>query len=1348
MKILLADKDKKKDNYLGENNTQEVDSLGNPLTQEQINYFRNSKVRDRQGNLLVCIHYTNNEFDTFDKSYLGSGAGTDFGEGFYFSAIDKDWYGDIKMECHLNITNPYHLDVWSDSGRKEFFKLIKRYVNQEDIDYYTENGSKIVDSLGGAGFINEFIGQDTITNLCVESGYDGIIVGDMSDGEIIAFEPNQIKSITNTNPTNSNNINEDLTLYRVGDVKSGGFFTDNLDYYSQSMTGYKKEEAKTYTIDLSMAKVFDPMKELSLYPNTWSDIEGKVEDFEKYNIDYESDSEEAIWGRTSTDDIAYATKDLGYDVLILRDIRGDYGTGKPFNEYVIYNTDLLKPVDNINEELLSESLHRLDSNCFITDSPYDIKNLLLNKPKLYRILYDANIDMYMIGDGREIIHHDLLEKAFELGYYAELETDKNFHNIIRTYAISKLPRAYGSGGVRGIYNDIGNSLVCGPYLIYMVFSPDERGFFLGLDGYDDVLEFNFGSLFLRDADQGLVNNCDLIRLLQKHSWANESMNLNESFQDEKAVREFARECIEDGLPFMDYKEFAELLSEQGMTANKDLFQIYTDEYKNMDGGYDDELEIVDKIVDEFKKMSTEQIVKLVNIPHGEQIDPDSPMFILPNGIIVSVKEVGENLGYDLSWIHGDMLHIILNTIAEKLGLYYPSEMEDLEDDLLEHLTYKLGWVRINCGTTWTEDRFYCVLPGTMTNPQFRSLEKWIEWGYDNHKGDDEVLIFFEHTIRSYEFKGHFPEDIIKKIKRYYSSGRLYENLLTEELINIDVNEAEQIATPYVSPTPTYQSWIDTKGRFIDASNLGSHYNLIDEIFWQLSDRGKYQNTKPYELSDTEYNKMTDDILDSFAPIGWIQIGLDCQWAGIFRKPNNSQYQSLEEYLDYASHKGVSEFSVNVSTDSDFATASYNLKEVTPEYVVGRIKRFFASGRLYENRNELKENMDITKEQYDEFFTYIDDIVKILKSLGGDIDDIDGYVNEENFSASFYSNINKKDSIGYSKKVESRLIKYFETKTRFNQWVEVYVTPADKFFYSLMDSNLDSYVISITARDNGYEPYKNNKTKQETMSEEFVNELIPGELYHFIHNNKILYGTFKRKTPAWLFFDVEGKEVLAKPWTSVATTTEELEELIGLVDKMEKDTKIPPQVPNRFTRVPNQHGKPMGESNELEQRAKKHKKKSKGMGWHMSMNAGDVEKGIEVFNNSTSLGSGTSGAGEGTSMGEAVEKHWYYYDGPIYYRGSRISNSSNIYTKARSFEEAARNVLYRAANGDIEDLYHFDIVDDEIKQMPDEKPERPKCQQCGYEINDNGDCPVCDYGEDDLLESLSDLEALWTLRNLD
>jgi hypothetical protein len=102
--------------------------------------------------------------------------------------------------------------------------------------------------------------------------------------------------------------------------------------------------------------------------------------------------------------------------------------------------------------------------------------------------------------------------------------------------------------------------------------------------------------------------------------------------------------------------------------------------------------------------------------------------------------------------------------------------------------------------------------------------------------------------------------------------------------------------------------------------------------------------------------------------------------------------------------------------------------------------------------------------------------------------------------------------------------------------------------------------------------------EESMNEEFIGNLIPGEHYYFTKNDNIYYGVFKRKTHAWCIFENDdGKEILAKPWCNVSDNREELEQLIGLVDKMEKDVRVPSSVPNRFTRVPNQHYKPFGES---------------------------------------------------------------------------------------------------------------------------------------------------------------------------
>ena len=74
-----------------------TDSQGRALSKQQQEYFKDSKVRDKEGNLLVMYHGTSEDFNTFDKNKIGSNtknAGF-FGNGFYFTTekeIGKDYY--------------------------------------------------------------------------------------------------------------------------------------------------------------------------------------------------------------------------------------------------------------------------------------------------------------------------------------------------------------------------------------------------------------------------------------------------------------------------------------------------------------------------------------------------------------------------------------------------------------------------------------------------------------------------------------------------------------------------------------------------------------------------------------------------------------------------------------------------------------------------------------------------------------------------------------------------------------------------------------------------------------------------------------------------------------------------------------------------------------------------------------------------------------------------------------------------------------------------------------------------------------------------------------------------------
>lgn len=197
------------------------------------------------------------------------------------------------------------------------------------------------------------------------------------------------------------------------------------------------------------------------------------------------------------------------------------------------------------------------------------------------------------------------------------------------------------------------------------------------------------------------------------------------------------------------------------------------------------------IIDEFHNLETTDIIRMLNIQGSSELDTESPMFVLRNGDVVSVaKTLGMN-GNVCTHAH------LLTELFIKIGEVYDLDADDVEEvfrrsgweieevavDELDFLLNNLYWARMNCGNTWQEKRFYCVLPfGGTTNSQYAVLEKWLEWGYDHNHG--RVLVFVNDDSHYYDLKDCFPEDITKSIKRYYSSGRFYENL-TESKADFD-----------------------------------------------------------------------------------------------------------------------------------------------------------------------------------------------------------------------------------------------------------------------------------------------------------------------------------------------------------------------------------------------------------------------------------------------------------------------------------------------------------------------------------------------------------------------------------
>lgn len=156
--FLSENLEKSKKNRVRESITS-VDSLGNQLSQEQINYFKNSKVRDKDGNLIVCYHGTPNpgfkEFNPKDsKSQFGKYKFDKYNVN-YFTTDKKSAtsYTEIGIEendnvyaCYLNIVNPFIVDNKTTADIKSSFNIQDDRVRQKQKALFEKIWDKWCDS--------------------------------------------------------------------------------------------------------------------------------------------------------------------------------------------------------------------------------------------------------------------------------------------------------------------------------------------------------------------------------------------------------------------------------------------------------------------------------------------------------------------------------------------------------------------------------------------------------------------------------------------------------------------------------------------------------------------------------------------------------------------------------------------------------------------------------------------------------------------------------------------------------------------------------------------------------------------------------------------------------------------------------------------------------------------------------------------------------------------------------------------------------------------------------------------------------------------------------------------------
>ena len=235
-----------------------TDSTGRKLSAQQQEYFRDSQVRDADGQLKVLYHQTDGEFTVFDTRHKGAGTGDDetpFGIFLKSTPRDIGIKGARQMELYADIKNPLRVRDRGElvenliklspeyetlkaksavidkeysrkfeKAKEDFVNFITEWRKQNpdasrsalyEVDEFNrvyDAEDNVVEEWGKAKDAVALQAKEAITAALRMSGYDGVIIakdagswGRETDA-YIALDPEQVKRVDNTAPTGDPDI--------------------------------------------------------------------------------------------------------------------------------------------------------------------------------------------------------------------------------------------------------------------------------------------------------------------------------------------------------------------------------------------------------------------------------------------------------------------------------------------------------------------------------------------------------------------------------------------------------------------------------------------------------------------------------------------------------------------------------------------------------------------------------------------------------------------------------------------------------------------------------------------------------------------------------------------------------------------------------------------------------------------------------------------------------------------------------------------------------------------------------------------------------------------------------------
>ena len=193
-------------------------------TPEFKKWFAGSKVVDADGNPLRVYHAAPKGFEgsEFKPPKVMANNGGNNPSGYYFSPRldDANMYvkhhentsseyetGAQIIPAYLSIKNPYirGVSIMSSPMSRQYHKELiaaNQHMSDEKLKYYAD--SKVKSAKGTQFPKSDYVGNNTdaLKRIIEAGGFDGILDG----AHWVAFYPNQIKSVFNQKPSDSNNI--------------------------------------------------------------------------------------------------------------------------------------------------------------------------------------------------------------------------------------------------------------------------------------------------------------------------------------------------------------------------------------------------------------------------------------------------------------------------------------------------------------------------------------------------------------------------------------------------------------------------------------------------------------------------------------------------------------------------------------------------------------------------------------------------------------------------------------------------------------------------------------------------------------------------------------------------------------------------------------------------------------------------------------------------------------------------------------------------------------------------------------------------------------------------------------